>query len=207
MKVRYRKGVATHPGPESCAGAREDAGEALTGEAAGQPLSRDIGNSGAPTPLSYAEGNTEDGATREPPEGSTRSKTLSMRRSPSYRNWEISPASVANLAPDVPGKAVGRNPGITTDEKSDACVVPMNDPNNGGGSKPTPAEGREGRRAAKGNVVLPPAPRTQSRTSASTGLNGVREVAKRRTNASRHDPRQEPYAVIPLVRICAGGAG
>ena len=26
MKVRYRKGVATHPGPESCGGARETAG-------------------------------------------------------------------------------------------------------------------------------------------------------------------------------------
>ncbi len=43
MKVRYRKGVAIHPGPESCVGAREDVGEALTGEAAGQPLSREIG--------------------------------------------------------------------------------------------------------------------------------------------------------------------
>ena len=26
-----------------------------------------------------------------------------------------------------------------------------------------------------------------------------------RINASRHDSRQEPYAVVPLVRICAGG--
>ena len=42
MKVRYRKGLANHPGPESCGGAREGAAEALTGEAAGQPLSREI---------------------------------------------------------------------------------------------------------------------------------------------------------------------
>jgi hypothetical protein len=27
------------------------------------------------------------------------------------------------------------------------------------------------------------------------------------TSASRHDSRQEPYAVIPHVRICAGGVG
>lgn len=27
------------------------------------------------------------------------------------------------------------------------------------------------------------------------------------TLASRHDPRQEPYAVVPHVRICAGGGG
>ena len=26
-----------------------------------------------------------------------------------------------------------------------------------------------------------------------------------RANASRHDSRQEPYAVVPHVRICAGG--
>ena len=41
MKVRYRKGVATHLGPESCGGVREDDFEALTGETAGQPLSRE----------------------------------------------------------------------------------------------------------------------------------------------------------------------
>ncbi|MDO8773372.1 MAG: FAD-dependent monooxygenase [Burkholderiaceae bacterium] len=28
-----------------------------------------------------------------------------------------------------------------------------------------------------------------------------------RSNALRHDSRQEPYAVVPLVRICAGGRG
>ena len=116
---------------------------------------------------------------REPPEGSTRSKTLSMRRSPSNRNWEISPVPAANLASGVPGKAVGHNPDITADEKSDACVVSTNDPNKSGGSTPALAEAREGRRAAKGNVVLPPAPRTQRRTSASMRLDGVRGVARR----------------------------
>jgi len=54
----------------------------------------------------------------------------------------------------------------------------MNDPNNGAASKPAPAEGREGRRAAKSNAGQPPAPRTQSRTRASMGLDGVREVAR-----------------------------
>jgi group II intron reverse transcriptase/maturase len=87
--------------------------------------------------------------------------------------------SVAELVSDVSGKADGRTPDIRAGEKSDACVVPMNDSNNGGGSTPTPAENREGRRAAKGNAVGPPAPRTQSRISASTGLDGVREAANR----------------------------
>ena len=54
----------------------------------------------------------------------------------------------------------------------------MNDPNNGVASKAAPAEGREGRRAAKGNAEQPPAPRTQSRTRASMGLDGVREAAR-----------------------------
>jgi RNA-directed DNA polymerase len=76
MKVRYRKGVAIHPGPESCGGAREDVGEALTGEPAGQPLSRKIGSLRVPTLLCKAEGNTKGSATRELAKGSTRSKTL-----------------------------------------------------------------------------------------------------------------------------------
>jgi hypothetical protein len=42
MKVRYREGIATRPDPESCGGVREGAAEALTGEAAGQPSSREI---------------------------------------------------------------------------------------------------------------------------------------------------------------------
>ena len=42
MKESYGKGVATHTGPESCAGVREDAGEALTGVRAGRVSSREI---------------------------------------------------------------------------------------------------------------------------------------------------------------------
>jgi group II intron reverse transcriptase/maturase len=54
----------------------------------------------------------------------------------------------------------------------------MNDPNNGAASKPAQAEGLEGRRAAKSNTEVPPAPRTQRRTRASMGLDGVREAAR-----------------------------
>ena len=42
MKQPYKKGVASHLGPESCAGARKDIGEALTGGHAGQPSSSEI---------------------------------------------------------------------------------------------------------------------------------------------------------------------
>jgi RNA-directed DNA polymerase len=177
MKVRYRKGIANHPDPESCGGVREGVIEALTGESAGQPLSREIRQSGAPTLLSEAEGHTDEGASREPSKGPARSQTLSMHGNFLHRNWEISSVPAAQLAVGGSGKANGRTPDIYAGEKSDACVVPMNDPNKGAASKPAHAEDPEGRRAAKGNTETPPAPRTQSRTRASMGPDGVREAA------------------------------
>lgn len=42
MKESHVEGVATHGGPESCADAREDGGEALTGARAGRVLSREM---------------------------------------------------------------------------------------------------------------------------------------------------------------------
>jgi hypothetical protein len=42
VKVQTTKGIASHVDPESCVVAREGRGEALTGEGAGQVLSREI---------------------------------------------------------------------------------------------------------------------------------------------------------------------
>jgi hypothetical protein len=42
MQESYGEGVASHAGPESCAGVREGVGEALTGGDAGRVLSREI---------------------------------------------------------------------------------------------------------------------------------------------------------------------
>lgn len=59
MKVPYDEGLASHIDPESCAGDREGAGEALTGESAGRALSRESGyNFRVPTVSLNAEGNT-----------------------------------------------------------------------------------------------------------------------------------------------------
>ena len=41
MKESYSEGLAIHTGPESCVVVRKDGGEALTGESAGRPLSRE----------------------------------------------------------------------------------------------------------------------------------------------------------------------
>ena len=42
MKVSNSEGIANQTGPESCVAHREVRDEALTGERAGQPLSREI---------------------------------------------------------------------------------------------------------------------------------------------------------------------
>ena len=46
MEVLYGEGLASRTGPESCAAVRKGRGEALTGEAAGWVLSREIISSG-----------------------------------------------------------------------------------------------------------------------------------------------------------------
>ncbi len=66
-----------------------------------------------------------------------------------------------------------RNSAIYAGEKSDAFIVPRKPPNKG-----QPAEEVEGRGAAKGNAGETPAGRTQSRETASMGLEGIRETAR-----------------------------
>jgi hypothetical protein len=50
VEVRYDEGIASHIGPEPCAGIREEVGEASAGECIGQPLSRERVFFRAPTP-------------------------------------------------------------------------------------------------------------------------------------------------------------
>ena len=62
MKVHYDEGLAIHIGPEPCAGAREDVGEASVGERIGQPLSlENIFDLGADAVVK-AESNTSERA-------------------------------------------------------------------------------------------------------------------------------------------------
>ncbi len=62
MKEPYGEGLATHTDPESCVGAREGEGEALTGVHAGWVLSREIYPFEAPTLWDYGEGHTNERA-------------------------------------------------------------------------------------------------------------------------------------------------
>lgn len=77
--------------------------------------------------------------------------------------------------PDGAGKVTSQKPAVYADEKSDNSVVPEKLSNNGFCS----AETMEDRELAKGNSEQPSAPRTQSRTSALSGLLAVRQAARR----------------------------
>src|SRR2546428_11673272 len=58
MKESHGKGVANHPGPESCVSSRKATIEALTGVHAGWVLSCEIIATRVPTSFRMAEGNT-----------------------------------------------------------------------------------------------------------------------------------------------------
>ncbi|WP_420801099.1 reverse transcriptase domain-containing protein [Pseudomonas chlororaphis] len=76
--------------------------------------------------------------------------------------------------PDGAEKATSQKSAVYADEKSDSSVVPEKLPNNGPGS----AEAMEERELAKGNSEQSSASRTQSRTSALSGLLAVRQAAR-----------------------------
>lgn len=97
-----------------------------------------------------------------------------------HRSWEISTVPDGSRSGGA-GKG-NRNPAIDAVEKSDAPVVPKKRPNKGqphGLTGRCSAEDVEERGAAKGNADESPACRTPSRESALTGLERVRETAKR----------------------------
>jgi RNA-directed DNA polymerase len=178
MKVSHGEDVASHSGPESCAGRREAVGEALTGESAGPVLSCEIRQSGAPTPLSEAEGHTIARDNRERATGSTQSKTRSMHGNFLTGTWEVPSASVG-VSGGSAEKGESRTLGANAGGKSDERIVPKKLPNKGR----MPAEAVEGRRSTEGNVGQPAVVRTQSRVAAPTGLASVREAANRSRKA------------------------
>ncbi len=93
--------------------------------------------------------------------------------------------------------------------KSDRPIVPRKPTNNSGHGEAVPhpvqplAELVEGRGRAEGNSRQDAGSRTQSRTIPQDTLARIRPAAKA---SGRHDPRQEPGAVVPHAGICPGGA-
>src|SRR5260221_6217344 len=67
MQVSSSEGLTNHTVPESCAGGREAAREALTGECAGQPLSHEKADMPGADAVRYAEGHTKGRAIASSP--------------------------------------------------------------------------------------------------------------------------------------------
>jgi RNA-directed DNA polymerase len=104
MRVSYEKGIAIHLGPESCGGAREGDGEALTGERAGRVLSREIVNSERRR-RSRKRKATPGHRHRKVHLGSARSETPYMLGSVLHGNREIPRSSAGEGPADRVGKS------------------------------------------------------------------------------------------------------
>ena len=86
-------------------------------------------------------------------------------------------------------------------EKSDPAIVAEKSTNKADRSA---AESVERRAGAKGNANQQSTDRAQNRATVSQALERIRKAAN--SSFAVTHPRWEPYAGIPLVRICAGGA-
>ena len=161
MKVPNRKGIANQTGSESCGAHREVRDEALTGEPAGQPSSREnTPTIGVPTLSLYAEGNTD--------RRDTASACSTLR---GLRPWHV-----GTLFAGEPGDLLlGRlsyfqsgphredeesKPMTNEQEKSDLFIVAMKLANKPGRPGAEPAESRK---RTEGNTGEQHTRRTQSR--------------------------------------------
>jgi len=177
MKESYRKGPASHPGPESCVGRRKTADEALTGVHTDQVLSCEIRQFGVPTLLSEAEGHADGDANRESSLDPAQSKTLSMRGNSMRENREIPGMPVKDRETGRLGKATNHKPSTNVLGKSDGRIV-LTKPSNKD-MVTMSAEAVEGRRPTKGNAQQAATLRTQGRDCVSTSLLRVRKAARR----------------------------
>src|SRR2546427_2748724 len=116
------------------------------------------------------------GRYREPVADSAQSKTPGMHGNSTRENRETPSTRVAHGAARRVEKGMSPKATVDVGGESDGREVPTKCPNNGG---QPPAEGMEGRRPTKENVEQPTTLRTQSRASESSGLLGVREVARK----------------------------
>ena len=142
----------SHPSPESYGGARKDAAEALTGEDAGEPLSRERTNSGLPTSFLRMEGNTGM-RDKVSPLPSPRGRRPSACIEASWMGTERSPDPVDGASRQRRAeKANGRTAAMHGQGKSDECVVPEKPANEARPLWVWVKEQAEGRRSAKRNL-------------------------------------------------------
>src|SRR5216684_6589324 len=193
MRESHRKGVSSHPDPESCVGSCR--------------LGIELRNNRDRSADVVPHGGRQHRRMRyrKHPQDSAQSETPGMYGNSTRENRETPSTPVVEGVTGRLEKALSQKSNTHVDGESDGRVVPTKCPNNSG--KP-PAEGMEGRRPTKENIGQATAPRTQSRTSASSDLLDVREATLRRqvsevgavcSNAARTDlcggrwVNQRPY--------------
>jgi len=202
MKESYREGLANQPDPESCQGGREAAVRSV-GRGTSRPgIELRNHESGVPTRFCQAEGHTQESVQGELFGDPAQSEAPRMLGNSVRENREAPAAPAVRSGPAGEGRS--RTSSVNGAGESDGSIVPAKHPNKSG---EPPAEGVEGRRPAKENMGKPSTPRTQGRVGVSPGLTRVREAARQSVRFDARHPRQEPCAVVPLARICAGGAG
>jgi RNA-directed DNA polymerase len=108
MKESRRKGVASHPDPESCVASREAAIEALTGAHAGRVSSCEIIATGVPTSFSMAEGKYRRVRYRKHPPDSAQSETPGMHGNSTRENRETPSVPASEVAAGRLEKAMSR---------------------------------------------------------------------------------------------------
>ena len=174
MKESDVEGLASHDGPESCGGAGNGAVEAFDRgmhehgiELRDHPF-RDadvVQSTAGNTTITVMRGDRRPGAVKDP----SRVQNLSAREPGDPRAARIDNAGRIE-------KARGHKSMMHGKGKSDRSIVPTKRPNNAARSA---AEDVEGRDRTEGNADEQNADRTQSRTSAPSALDRVRERAKR----------------------------
>ena len=195
MKESYKEDDAHHFGPESCLDDPRGRGEALTGESTGGLLSSEITSSRMPTRLTAGEGKIKGGNKTRAAFGFGGVVELGMCGRYLRGNRDTSAGSGSSL--DNVGKDRIRNPIEYVAEESDDAIVPEKPANKG---TLVPAELAEESASAKRNSKQKATNRIQGRDFVSNGLQRVRQ----RVFGAKYS-RQEPYEVVPHVRICTGG--
>ena len=177
MKVLYVEGLASHDGPESCGGAREGGGEALTGERAGRVLSREkliVRGADAVEKSGRQHGTAPSWRARA---GPCAVRDLAHARKPPAREpgdpW-TDHGSSRDPGPHREGYA--RNPMMHGQGKSDPPIVPVKSPNNAA-HRGRGGDGGKGR--GQGQCGPGSTRQTQSRESVSQALDRIREAARR----------------------------
>ena len=172
MKESYTECLASHGDPESCADARKDAGEALTGAHTGGVLSRENKRKQGADGLllfgrQYAYARKGESASNP-----ARSETSSTYGNSMRENREIPCFPAEGDSGGRAGKVIYRTPAMHEQGKSDNPIVPTKLSNKAGQPAAEAVEGR----GLKENAVQQNTCRTQGRESVPSALDAYVEA-------------------------------